>query len=75
MPPMVMLIGTKDEFTPIDRAKQYVNKIKELGNDCTLHTFEKRHHPIFYYSKPLTDDYTNVLEIIDAFLKKYQFTK
>lgn len=75
MPPMVMLIGTKDEFTTIDRAKQYVNKIKELGNDCTLHTFEKRHHPIFYYRKPLTDDYTNVLEIIDAFLKKYQFTK
>ena len=75
MPPMVMLMGTKDEFTTIERAEKYIIKARELGNECELFSFEGRHHPIFHYRKPLNDDFTKILKIIDSFLKKHHFIK
>lgn len=75
MPPMTMIMGTKDEFTPIEHTERYIKKVKELGNECKLYPFEGRHHPIFHYRKALTSDYARILEIMDSVLKKNHFTK
>lgn len=75
MPPMMVLMGTKDEFTTIENAEKFVGKVVELGNECEFHAFEGRHHPIFYYRKPLTNDFKIILELMESFLKKYHFVK
>ena len=75
MPPMTMIMGTRDEFTPVEHAERYIKKGRELGNECRLYLFEGRHHPIFHYRKPLTSDYARILEIMDSVLKKNHFTK
>ncbi len=73
MPPMLLCMGTKDEFTKMDMVKDYINKVKALDNECEFHPFEDRHHPIFYYRKSLTADYGTLLSLIESFLQKHGY--
>lgn len=73
MPPMLLCMGTKDEFTKIELAEEYVSKVRQLGNECEFHPFEGRHHPIFYYRKPLTSDYDRLLSLMDTFLIRHGY--
>ena len=73
MPPMLLCMGTKDEFTKREVAEQYVDEVHRKGNECEFHLFEGRHHPIFYYRKPLTDDYDRLLLLLSAFLCKHGY--
>ena len=73
MPPMLLCMGTKDEFTKKEVAEQYVDEVRRKGNECEFHLFEGRHHPIFYYRKPLTDDYDRLLLLLSAFLCKHGY--
>ena len=73
MPPMLLCMGTKDEFTKREVAGQYVDEVRRKGNECEFHLFEGRHHPIFYYRKPLTDDYDRLLLLLSAFLCKHGY--
>ncbi len=73
MPPMLLCMGTKDEFTKMSVVEDYINKVKSLGNECEFHPFEGRHHPIFYYRKPLTPDYATLLSLIDDFLQRHGY--
>ena len=73
MPPMLLCMGTKDEFTKIELAEEYVSKVRQLGNECEFHPFEGRHHPIFYYRKPLTPDYDRLLSLMDTFLIRHGY--
>jgi len=75
MPPMIMFMGTKDEFTSIENANEYVRRVKSLDNTCEFYPFEDRHHPIFYYRKPLTPDYGKMEVLLSNFLKKYKFIR
>lgn len=73
MPPMILLMGTEDEFTSIKQVEGWIKKVRQMGNECEFHPFEGRHHPIFYYRKALTSDYWKMLDYIDIFLKKHAF--
>lgn len=73
MPPMLLCMGTKDKFTKIELAEEYVSKVRQLGNECEFHPFAGRHHPIFYYRKPLTPDYDRLLYLMDTFLTRHGY--
>lgn len=73
MPPMLLCMGTNDEFTPMYVVDDYINKVRTQGNECEFHPFEGRHHPIFYYRKPLTKDYYTLLSLIEAFLRRHGY--
>ncbi|MEA4885468.1 MAG: alpha/beta hydrolase fold domain-containing protein [Bacteroides graminisolvens] len=73
MPPILYIIGSKDEFTPRNKALEFCEKVRSFGNICEFHLFENCHHPIFYYRKPLTNYYDEILSITDEYLKKQKY--
>ena len=72
-PPALFLLGTKDELIPVKTAEEFKKKMETAGVDCELHLFEGAGHPIFYYARDLTENYTKMLELSDAFLRKYHY--
>lgn len=72
-PPALFLLGTKDALIPVKTAEEFKKKMEAVGVDCELHLFEGTGHPIFYYAKDLTENYTKILELSDAFLRKYRY--
>ncbi|NWJ51429.1 MAG: alpha/beta hydrolase fold domain-containing protein [Bacteroidetes bacterium] len=74
-PPTLFILGTKDPLIPINIAEEFKKKMESLGGYCELHLYEGAGHPIFFYSKPLTDDFYNIRKESDAFLLKHGFLK
>lgn len=72
-PPSLFLLGTKDELIPVKTAEEFKTKMEAVGVDCELHLFEGAGHPIFYYAREITENYTKILELSDAFLRKYRY--
>lgn len=73
MPPMLLFMGTADEMTPADSARDYAGEVRRLGNECEYHPMEGRRHPIFRYRQPLTADYLTMLKTMDTFLENHHF--
>lgn len=56
MPPTLVLHGTGDEVTPYAGAKQFDQKMEELGNECQLITFEGGRHGYFIFDLKLFEE-------------------
>lgn len=72
-PPALFVIGLEDHITSVEMAECFKNKMLLNGVKCELHIFERAGHPIFFYRKPLTDDYYEIQKISDSYLKRNGF--
>ena len=72
-PPALFLVGTKDPIVSVETARRFKELMNEQGVECELHLFRGAGHPIFYYRKPLTNTYYEVLRITSDFLKRQGF--
>ena len=71
--PALFILGTKDPLIPVQTAEEFKRKMEENGVTCELHLIEGAGHPIFYYRKPLTDEFYRIRKITDDFLEKYGY--
>lgn len=72
-PPTLFLVGTKDPVVPVPVARKFKEELNARGIECELHLFQGAGHPIFYYRKPLTGTYYEVLRITSDFLRRQGF--
>jgi len=50
-PPTIIMLGTKDKLFNVSIAKQYQQKMKDLGNRCDLILYEGQDHAFFNIDK------------------------
>ena len=46
-PPTFVVLGTKDEYVPVETAKRFEQLMKESGRRCDLHIYEGKPHGFF----------------------------
>lgn len=46
-PPGIVLLGTKDEYVPVETGKRFQRLMKEKGGRCDLHLDEGKKHGFF----------------------------
>lgn len=73
IPPTLFILGTKDPFIPVTVANEFKRKVEEYGGSCDLILYSGAGHPIFSYTKPLTDYFFKIRTDTDNFLKKYSY--
>ena len=47
LPPAIVLLGTKDEYVPVETGKRFQRLMKEKGGRCDLHLYEGKKHGFF----------------------------
>jgi len=78
--PTLVLHGTSDEVVPHENAERFTRLMKEVGNDCTLISYEGAGHGFFnskFFRQNIKDEsnyHATLKEMID-FLKKKGFLK
>jgi acetyl esterase len=72
-PPTLLFLGTKDQLIPMKTAEEFKKRMEKMDRECELHFFDGAGHPIFYYSKALTEHYFIMLELADRFLQKHGY--
>ncbi|WP_297095016.1 alpha/beta hydrolase fold domain-containing protein [uncultured Draconibacterium sp.] len=72
-PPALFILGTEDPYIPVNTAKVFQARMEENGVECELHLIEGAGHPIFYYSKTLTQEFYTIRKLTDEFLFKYGY--
>jgi len=73
--PPTILIHSREDLVPFEEIKRFTMKMKDLGNDCELFTFEGNEHGFIKRGKSDFRRYDNklyeeTLVIIDKFLSK-----
>lgn len=66
--PMLVFHGTADKTVPFVSAKLFVEKMKELGNQCTLVEYDGEGHGFFNYGKKSNGPYIDTVKRMDDFL-------
>lgn len=69
--PILMLIGTKDSFTPIEKADDFARKLKQQGTPLTYKTYKGLGHPLFRYRDPLTPVFYDIRRETDRWLRNF----
>lgn len=46
-PPAIVLLGTKDEYVPVETGKRFQRLMRENGGRCDLHLYEGKKHGFF----------------------------
>lgn len=70
-PPTIIYHGTRDKLVSYETAEMFYEKMKKMGNDCTLIPFHGRDHGFFNHEKHLPDsDYKKTLNFTDEFLAR-----
>jgi acetyl esterase len=46
-PPAIVLLGTNDEYVPVETGKRFQRLMKEKGGRCDLHLYEGKKHGFF----------------------------
>ena len=74
-PPCVMFHGTDDEKVTFATAKKFSQLMNQVGNECTLHSFEGRGHGFFNRGQKEREDqdYHQTLALADEFLRKLKW--
>lgn len=68
--PVLFMMGTKDSFTPIGRARAFEERLRRQGTPVEAHYFEGLGHPLFRYREGLGKVFYDIREITDKFLLK-----
>ena len=68
--PVLFMMGTKDSFTPIQKARAFERRLKEQGTPVEAHYFEGLGHPLFRYRERLGKVFYDIRRMTDEFLFK-----
>lgn len=68
--PTLMLIGTNDNFTPIEKADSFVERVCSQGVSLTYKVYEGYGHPLFRYREPLTSVFFDIRRETDKWLRQ-----
>lgn len=71
MPPVLFMLGDKDPLTSTSQAERLRDIMLENGNKIEYHIMKGKGHPLFYYRRPLTGTYYEVLQLTDDFLSRW----
>lgn len=71
-PPTIVMIGTKDEYVPVETVKKYQESMRNAGQRCDVILYEGEPHGFFNYPK---DKYMPTLAAMDEFLVSLNFLK
>lgn len=66
--PVLFMMGTKDSFTPICKARAFEEQLRGQGTPVEAHYFEGLGHPLFRYREPLGGVFYEIRKITDGFL-------
>lgn len=72
--PVLFMMGTKDSFTPIGRARAFEEQLRRQGTPVEAHYFEGLGHPLFRYRERLGRVFYDIREITDKFLFKLKMS-
>lgn len=67
--PTLFMIGTKDSFTDISKARNFISHLQSNTTPLTYYIYEGLGHPLFRYREPLTDVFYTIRRRTDAFLR------
>ncbi|MFP6672149.1 MAG: alpha/beta hydrolase, partial [Pirellulaceae bacterium] len=73
LPPTIIFHGVADTTVPFKTAQQYVDKAKQLGNQCKLVGYPDQQHGFFNYSRGAKGRYQQTLEELDRFLVSLKY--
>lgn len=68
--PILFMMGSKDSFTPMAKAKDFEAKLREQSTIVESHYFEGLGHPLFRYRECLGSVFYDIREITDRFLSR-----
>jgi acetyl esterase/lipase len=76
--PPTIFIHSLDDFVPFEDVKRFTMKMKDIGNDCELFTFEGKEHGFIKREKSESERYNNkpyeeTLIIMNEFLSKLNY--
>lgn len=71
-PPTIIFHSTEDQVTPYAGARQFTERSRAAGNDCTLISYEGGRHGYFIFDLPA---YQEVMRRMTAFLADGGFVK
>lgn len=66
--PTIVFLGTKDKHIPVQTAKDYQNKMREVGSRCDLSLYTDQPHGFFNYKQKGNKYYEKTLMEADQFL-------
>ena len=72
--PAIVFLGTQDKLIPVETAKAYQRKMREVGSRCELFLYEGQGHGFFNY-KPNNENpnYEAILGEVDGFLRSLRY--
>jgi dipeptidyl aminopeptidase/acylaminoacyl peptidase len=73
LPPTIIFHGVADTTVPFKTAQQYVDKAKQLGNQCKLVGYPDQQHGFFNHSRGAKGRYQQTLEELDRFLVSLKY--
>lgn len=74
--PTIVFLGTKDKLIPIETAKQYQQKMQQVGSRCDLLLYKDQGHGFFNYSTKRDKIYYNkTIDESDKFLESLGYIK
>lgn len=68
MPPAIVFLGTKDKLIPVETAKKFQTRMKELGVRSELHLYEDQPHGFFNEKGGENPYYAKTVAEMDRFL-------
>lgn len=69
--PILLLIGTKDSYTPIEKADSFAKELRQQGTRLTYRTYPGLGHPLFRYREPLTPVFYDIRKETDKWLRNF----
>jgi len=75
MPPAIVFLGTKDKLIPVETAKRFQQKMREVGSRSELMLFPGAQHGFFNYGRGDGSSYRETLSAMDKFLESLGFLK
>lgn len=68
--PVLFMIGTNDNFTPIDKARQFANVVSSTSVLFNSYFYEGYGHPLFRYRESLPPVFYTIRQRTDLFLQR-----
>ncbi|MGC9332480.1 MAG: alpha/beta hydrolase [Bacteroidales bacterium] len=68
LPPTIIFHGTDDQTVPFKTVVLFAEKMKEMGNECTVVAYQDEQHGFFNYGKKANGAFIDSVNRMDQFL-------
>lgn len=68
LPPTIIFHGTDDQTVPFKTVELFAEKMKEMGNECTLVAYQNEQHGFFNYGRKANGAFIDSVNRMDQFL-------